>query len=89
VQPLFGRTFTAEDDRLNAPLTILLSEELWRRRYGADPAILGRTINYSSRQARVIGVMPRGFHFPDNAEMWTPCSWNRSSTRAWITASRA
>ena len=72
VQPLLGRTFTAEEDRPNAPQTVILSEELWRRRYGADRDILGKTIGVGSDQARVIGVMPRGFHFPDEAQLWQP-----------------
>lgn len=72
VQPLLGRTFTAEEDRPNAPPTVILSEELWRRRYGADSGIVGKTIGVGSDQARVIGVMPRGFHFPDEAQLWQP-----------------
>jgi putative ABC transport system permease protein len=72
VQPLIGRTFTPDEDRPKAPQTVILSEELWRRRYGADPGILGKTIGVASKQARVIGVMPRGFHFPDVAQLWLP-----------------
>jgi putative ABC transport system permease protein len=72
VQPLLGRTFSVEEDRPNAPLTVILSEDLWRRRYGADMGIVGKTIGVGSSQARVIGVMPRGFHFPDVAELWMP-----------------
>ncbi len=72
VHPLLGRTFTAEEDRIDAPLTVMLSEDLWRRRYGADMAIVGKTIGVGSVQARVVGVMPREFHFPDVAELWMP-----------------
>jgi predicted permease len=70
--PLFGRSFTVEDTRPGAPPVVLLSEDLWRRRYGGDPAIIGRTIGVGTPPAQVIGVMPRGFHFPSNAELWTP-----------------
>jgi len=72
VQPLMGRTFTADEDRPNAPPTVILSEDLWRRRYGADAGIVGKTIGVGSDQARVIGVMPHGFHFPDTAQLWLP-----------------
>ncbi|HLJ45689.1 MAG TPA: ABC transporter permease [Bryobacteraceae bacterium] len=72
VQPLMGRTFTPEEDRVNAPSTVILSEDLWRRRYGADRDIIGKSIGVGSSQSRVVGVMPRGFHFPDVAELWMP-----------------
>ena len=87
VQPLMGRTFTSEDDLPNAPPVVVLGEDLWRRRYGADPAILGKTIVIGSTGTRVIGVMPRGFHFPDQAEMWTPLqldvAHNSGPTMGW------
>jgi putative ABC transport system permease protein len=72
VQPLLGRTFTAEDDLPKASPVAVLSEDLWRRQYGADPAILGKTITLGVDPTRVIGVMPRGFHFPNDAELWMP-----------------
>ncbi len=72
VQPLMGRTFSPEEDRVNAPPTVILSEDLWRRRYGADREIVGKSILVGSSQTRVVGVMPAGFHFPDNAELWMP-----------------
>ncbi|HEX3880225.1 MAG TPA: ABC transporter permease [Bryobacteraceae bacterium] len=76
IQPLLGRTFTIEECRLNAPSTVLLSENLWRRRYGGDPGIIGKTIGVGSDQARVVGVMPSGFHFPDVAELWMPLQFD-------------
>ncbi len=72
VQPLLGRTFTAEDDVPKAPPVAVLSEDLWRHQYGADPAILGKTITLGVDPTRVIGVMPRGFHFPNDAQLWMP-----------------
>jgi putative ABC transport system permease protein len=76
VPPLLGRTFTPEDDRPNAAPVVVLSEDFWRSRYSGDPAILGKTIQigtmFGIRASQVIGVMPRGFHFPDNAQMWMP-----------------
>jgi putative ABC transport system permease protein len=72
VKPLLGRWFTAEEDTPKAPPVVLLSEDLWRRRYGADAGILGKTIVIGTSQTRVIGVMPKGFHFPNVEEMWMP-----------------
>jgi len=43
---------------------VVLGEDLWRRRYRADPHVLGRTIVVGSNPTQVVGVMPRGFHFP-------------------------
>jgi putative ABC transport system permease protein len=72
VQPLLGRIFSAAEDRPNGPQVVLLGEAFWSRRYGADRAIIGKTISLGGAPARVIGVMPAGFHFPDTAELWTP-----------------
>ncbi len=71
VPPLAGRVFTPEDDYPNSPPVVVLSEDLWRRRYGADPGILGKSIVVGATPAQVIGVMPRGFRFPGVAEIWT------------------
>jgi putative ABC transport system permease protein len=72
VQPLVGRTFTPEDHRPAAPPTVILSEDLWRSRYGGDAGMVGKTIQLDRGEARVIGVMPKGFHFPDVAQLWIP-----------------
>jgi putative ABC transport system permease protein len=73
VQPTIGRNFTASDDSLSANGTVLLSWGLWKRRFGADPAILNRTIQIDSTPYTVIGVMPAWFNFPDaSTQLWTP-----------------
>ena len=62
VQPLAGRFFTAEEDRIGAgPPVVVLSRQFWQRRFGADPAALGRPIRLGSTLFTVIGVAPRGF----------------------------
>ena len=71
-QPALGRTFTADDDRPGAPLTAIISSELWSSRFGGDARILGRTIKVDGEAATVVGVMPRGFGFPNSARLWTP-----------------
>ena len=68
-----GRTFTDADARPNAPLTLVLSDGLWRSRFGADPGIEGRPVSLDGTPYQVIGVMPAGFEFPDRrARLWTP-----------------
>ncbi|WP_321471934.1 ABC transporter permease [uncultured Paludibaculum sp.] len=64
VPAALGRTFAPDDDRPGAPKVVVLSHQLWQRRFGADPAILGRTIRLSNEPHTVIGVMPKGFYFP-------------------------
>jgi len=75
VQPLLGRTLTAKDgERGAAPVTVL-SEALWRNKFGGDPGIVGRTITLDMRLWTVVGVMPAGFRTPflDQAQqLWIP-----------------
>lgn len=73
VQPALGRTFTAGEDEPGSNRVVLLSWSLWKRRFGGDPAIMGRTIRLNRLPYRVIGVMPQWFAFPDSiAQLWTP-----------------
>ncbi len=64
VTPLLGRTFTRADDRPGAPATVILSYQLWQTEFGGDPFIVGRSVVLDAESHAVIGVMPRGFHFP-------------------------
>jgi len=61
VSPAMGRTFTAEEDRPGGPRLVVLTNGLWKRRYGGDPGIIGRTIRLNSEPFTVIGVMGRDF----------------------------
>jgi predicted permease len=70
-QPAIGRTFGEEDARdFGFETTLVLSDALWRRQYGADPGIVGRKILLNGRGVEVIGVMPKGFGFPVRQELW-------------------
>jgi putative ABC transport system permease protein len=72
VRPAIGRTFTDDEDRTGAPV-VVISDGLWKRRYGADRAIVGRTILMSDNRYQVIGVMPPGFVFRDREiDYWSP-----------------
>ncbi len=70
--PARGRTFLPEEDQVNAPNVAMLSDELWRTRFNADPNIVGRSITLNQSSYQVVGVMPAGFQFPiiPNAQIW-------------------
>ncbi|MGH7523674.1 MAG: ABC transporter permease, partial [Gemmatimonadales bacterium] len=70
VHPALGRNFTPTEGNPDAPLTIILSDGLWRRRFGADPNIIGHPIAISGGTAMVVGVMPRGFRPLGNEQYW-------------------
>jgi putative ABC transport system permease protein len=73
IEPALGRRFTAADDQRSAAASVILSWGLWKRRFGGDPSIVGRTIHLDARSYVVLGVMPAGFAFPDNTtQLWTP-----------------
>ena len=67
-----GRVFNAEDDRQGGEPVVLISDDLWHRRYDADPAIVGRAVQVNSRPHTIVGVMPPQFRFPENQYLWLP-----------------
>jgi putative ABC transport system permease protein len=71
-KPALGRSFRADEDRPGAPGVVLLSHELWQRRYSGDSSVVGRTITINDAPHTVIGVMPPQFAFPQRNEAWTP-----------------
>jgi putative ABC transport system permease protein len=79
VRPLLGRTVSEEDDRPNAPTVAVLSHQLWQRRFGGDPNVVGRLVQLNDRPAQIIGVMPASFRFiyQDN-DLWGAFRLNRN-----------
>ena len=71
-RPILGRTFRADEDGPGTPAVIIIGEELWSTRYARDPGIVGRAVAVNGIPTTIIGVMPRGFQFPGNAELWRP-----------------
>lgn len=77
VQPALGRDFTAEEDRDGGNRVVILSYEFWQRRFAGDPNAIRQTIKLSDQTYTIIGVMPRGFAFPNpRAQIWTPIAFN-------------
>jgi len=84
VDPLYGRHFTAEEEKSGGPKVVILSYGLWQRRYGGDPAMVGKTIRLDGQDQLVVGVLPRTFHLwlPSEAflitdsQIWKPLQFN-------------
>ena len=73
VQPALGRNFTELDDSSSTNPTVLLSWQLWQRRFGGDPGILNHTVYIDAVPTTVIGVMPAWFDFADpSVQLWQP-----------------
>jgi putative ABC transport system permease protein len=72
-QPALGRNFVAADEAAGATPVVILSDGLWRTRFGSDPMVVGRTIRLEGKPHEVVGVTPSGFFFPDtDARLWIP-----------------
>ena len=74
--PEVGRTFTAEEDRAGANRVVVLSHELWQRRFGGDQNLLNREVTLNGARYTVIGVMPRDFRFYSKTDIWTPLAFD-------------
>jgi putative ABC transport system permease protein len=72
MKPMLGRDFTEADDQPDAKPTVILGYELWSTRFHGDPDVLGRVVRVNARPSVVIGVMPKGFSYPANEDLWVP-----------------
>ena len=68
--PQLGRTFQADDDDHQDRSVVLISDGLWKRRFGADQKVVGRTITIDEVPHTIVGVMSRGFQFPERSDLW-------------------
>jgi len=80
VGPTLGRSFDSSDDRPNGSKVAILSDKLWRRRFGADPAIVGRAISLDGVNYTVLGVMPNSFEnvLAPSTDVWTLLQYDPS-----------
>ena len=83
IGPMLGRNFTSEEDRPNAPKVIMISYQLWQRRYGNDPSVVGKTISLDGTPARIIGILNKDFELPtlDDADILIPEAIDPASQR--------
>lgn len=79
VKPLVGRDFFPEEEGAGRPPVVLLGHALWQRRYGADTNLVGRTISISGSPVTVVGIMPPGWRFPEESDIWMPGAWTENA----------
>ncbi len=72
VSPAIGRRFAPDEEQPAHSQVAILSDKLWRGRFHADTAILGRSVTFNNEPYIVVGVMPAGFGFPNESDFWTP-----------------
>jgi predicted permease len=95
VSPALGRSFATEDDLPGRPPVVVLSDGLWRRRFGSDPDVVGRTLLLDDMPTTVLGVMPPGFQLPTHyagagMQLWTLLQLDPAADRSergwhWLT----
>jgi putative ABC transport system permease protein len=90
ISPVLGRHFAPAEEHFGGPRAVLISDRLWRRRFQADPNVLGKTLRIESRSVPIIGVLPATVQFPDtHVDVWlavpmdAPIAQNRAFT--WFT----
>lgn len=81
--PLHGRYLLPSDEQAQAAPALLLGYDAWRRRFGADPAIVGRTVAVGGIPSTIVGVMPEGFAFPISHQFWIPLRLDPLKWRPW------
>jgi putative ABC transport system permease protein len=85
VQPVLGRNLTRADDEKDAPKVMLISDRLWKKSFGGNPAVIGRTVRLDGTPRTIVGVMPAGFRFPSQTDLWVPMAsvFGMSDNREW------
>ena len=80
VRAELGRVFRDEETWDDSPRVVVLSQRAWRDIFGADPALIGKTVELAGRPVEVVGVLPRRFAFPGlEPDVWQPMRWSRES----------
>ena len=92
VQPILGRTFVPAEDQPDTQSVAIISHGLWKRRFGSDPAIVGKQVQISARPVTILGVMPPGFEFPEQTQVWVTSGMNPADeprdNRSWSAIAR-
>ncbi|MGH7574232.1 MAG: ABC transporter permease [Longimicrobiales bacterium] len=83
LEPSLGRWFSEEEGVVGGPRAVVLSHGLWQRRYGRDAGVIGRSLRIAGEPAQIVGVMPAGFRYPDDAtELWLSLPFGPPMVRA-------
>jgi hypothetical protein len=72
VPPLVGRLFLDKEYQIADARVVVIAASFWQRRFGGDPALIGRTLSINQEQYTLVGILPTTFQFPTNAELWMP-----------------
>ena len=72
VRPQLGRAFRDDEEKAGAARVAVLSQSIWRSRFGGDPKVLGTSIDIDGKPVTVVGVAPAGWNFPEQADIWSP-----------------
>lgn len=88
--PTIGRDFAPEEEHFGGPDAAIISDQLWRRRFGGDPSVLGKKLHYDKWSFTIIGVMPGSFEFPvRDVDFWSPSApdapFAQSRDSTWFT----
>jgi putative ABC transport system permease protein len=81
INPVLGRNFRPEDDVPNAPRVAVINEDLWKRRFGAEPSVIGRSVTLGGEAHEIVGVVPSAFRpiVAADAEIWRPRQLNTAT----------
>jgi predicted permease len=82
-RPLLGRALVADDARSDTAAVTVLGYGVWQRLFGSDSSVLGRTISLNNQPFQVVGVMPRGFDYPNHAQLWIPLRLHATQFNCW------
>ena len=74
IQPTLGRAFAPDENQPGRNQVVMLSHNLWQRKFNSDQTIIGRTLALTNTNYTVVGILPQGFQFIDEAEVWSPLS---------------
>jgi putative ABC transport system permease protein len=88
VRPAYGRTLSSDDDQPGAPAVLLLTDEYWRRAFGADPSVVGRVFEMNDRPHTVVGVLPPFPQYPQTVDVYMPTAACPFRSRPSVAADR-
>jgi putative ABC transport system permease protein len=80
IDPALGRSFSPEEEQPGREQVAIISNGLWQRRFGSDPEMVGKAVMLNDRSFTVVGVMPAGFQFPRETEIWVPIAFKTPQT---------
>jgi putative ABC transport system permease protein len=76
VKPALGRSFVRDDETFGRHHVAIISDALWKRRFAADPSVIGRAVILDGEPHQIVGVMPPRFAFPDGSQIWAPVAFD-------------